>query len=156
MTSSYVKHSWHSDSTRAIEEEMSYVWNSPKLKTSALYFLFLMHHIMIFFLIIYLFSAVLGLHSSAWALSGCGKWGLSPLRRTGFSLWRLLLLWSTGSGLRLSSCGATCGISPDQESNPCPLHWQVNSYPLCHQESPCIIFKKIYDVFIAELQVEYN
>ena len=58
--------------------------------------------------------------------------------------------------LRLRSCGATCGISPDQGLNPCPLHWQVNSYPLCHQESPCIIFKKIYDVFTAELQFEYN
>ena len=34
---------------------------------------------------------------------------------------------------RLSSCGAglscseACGIFPDQGSNPCPLHWQVDS-----------------------------
>ena len=33
----------------------------------------------------------------------------------------------------LSSCGAqacysaACGIFPDQGSNPCPLHWQVDS-----------------------------
>ena len=25
------------------------------------------------------------------------------------------------------SCSAACGIFPDQESNPCPLHWQVDS-----------------------------
>ena len=23
-----------------------------------------------------------------------------------------------------------CGILPDQGLNPCPLHWQVDSYPL--------------------------
>ena len=28
-----------------------------------------------------------------------------------------------------------CGISPDQESNPCPLHWQADFNPLCHQGS---------------------
>ena len=31
------------------------------------------------------------------------------------------------------SCSAKCGIFPDQGSNLCPLHWQENSYPLCHQ-----------------------
>ena len=25
------------------------------------------------------------------------------------------------------SCSAACGIFPDQGSNPCPLHWQVDS-----------------------------
>ena len=28
-----------------------------------------------------------------------------------------------------------CGAFPDQGSNLCPLHWQVDSYPLCHQGS---------------------
>ena len=28
------------------------------------------------------------------------------------------------------------GIIPDQGSNPCPLHGQVDSYPLSHQGSP--------------------
>ena len=27
------------------------------------------------------------------------------------------------------------GIFPDQGSNPCPLHWQADSQPLCHQGS---------------------
>ena len=38
-------------------------------------------------------------------------------------------LWRAGSvtvahGL---SCSAACGIFPDQDSNPCPPHWQVDS-----------------------------
>ena len=93
----------------------------------------------------------------------------SSLKCTGFSLqWLLLLhssgsrctgfsgcgarapvvvargLWSAGSvvvghGL---SCSTACGIFPDQESNSCPLHWQADSYPLCHQGSPYFLIKK--------------
>ena len=44
--------------------------------------------------------------------------------------------------LRLSGCGAhrfsyseACGVFPGQGSNPCPLHWQVDSCPLYHQGS---------------------
>ena len=32
------------------------------------------------------------------------------------------------------SCSGACGIFLDQGSNPCPLHWWVDSYPLYHQE----------------------
>ena len=40
-----------------------------------------------------------------------------------------------------TSCSAlrswpTCEIFPDQESNPCPLRWQVDSYLPDHQGSP--------------------
>ena len=44
---------------------------------------------------------------------------------------------------RFSSCGAwlscseACGILWDRGSNPCPLHWQVDSLALSHQGSPC-------------------
>ena len=34
------------------------------------------------------------------------------------------------------SCSVACGIFLDQGSNPCPLHWQADSYPLHHQGSP--------------------
>jgi len=34
------------------------------------------------------------------------------------------------------SCSATCGILPDQGSNPCPVHWQAVCHPLYHQGSP--------------------
>ena len=36
-------------------------------------------------------------------------------------------LWGTG-----------CGIYPDQGSNLCPLHWQMDSYPLLYQGSPTL------------------
>ena len=61
----------------------------------------------------------------------------------GLSLSRPLLLRSTGSRRAGSvvvahgpSCSTACGIFPDQGSNPCPLHWQADSQPLCHQGSP--------------------
>ena len=69
--------------------------------------------------------------------------GHSSSRCTGLSLLRPLLLRSTGSRRAGSvvvahgpSCSAACGIFADQGSNPCPLHWQVDSQPLCHQGSP--------------------
>ena len=34
------------------------------------------------------------------------------------------------------SCSRACGIFPDQGSNPCLLHWQVDSLPLSHEGSP--------------------
>ena len=34
------------------------------------------------------------------------------------------------------SCSPACEIFPDQGSNPCPLHWQADSYPMHHQASP--------------------
>ena len=33
------------------------------------------------------------------------------------------------------SSSVACGIFQDQGSNPCPLHWQANSYPLYHQRN---------------------
>ena len=48
-------------------------------------------------------------------------------------------LWSAGSvvvALRLS-CSTACGIFPNQGSDPCLLHWQVNPLPLSHQRGPC-------------------
>ena len=38
------------------------------------------------------------------------------------------------------SCSVEGGILLDQGSNPCPLHWQADSLPLSHQESPSINF----------------
>ena len=65
------------------------------------------------------------------------------------SLSRPLLLRSTGSRRAGSvvvahgpSCSAVCGILPDQDSNPCPLHWQADSQPLRHQGSPHLEFLK--------------
>ena len=76
--------------------------------------------------------------------------GHSSSRCAGLSLSRPLLLRSTGSRRAGSaivahrpSCSAACGILPDQGSNPCPLHWQADSQPLCHKESPLpYVFKR--------------
>ena len=44
---------------------------------------------------------------------------------------------STGSAVAALglSCSAVCGIFLDQGSTPRPLHWQVDSHPLCHPGS---------------------
>ena len=38
------------------------------------------------------------------------------------------------------SCPTVCGILQDQESNPCSLHQQVDSYTRNHQGSPSTLF----------------
>ena len=67
----------------------------------------------------------------------------------GLSLLWPLPLRSTGSGRAGSAAmahgpshSAACGIFPDRGTNPCPLHQQADSQPLCHQGSPKeLIFK---------------
>ena len=105
----------------------------------------------------YLFLAVLGLRccsgffslvaASVGLLSSC-RAGSSHCQ--GFSCSRAQAPGSRVSmvvALRLSSigsivlahrlsCSETCGIFPNQGSNPCLLHWQVDSLPLSHQRSP--------------------
>ena len=73
--------------------------------------------------------------------------GHSSSQCAGLSLLRPLLLRSTSSRRAGSvvvahglSCSAACGIFPDQGSNLCPLHWQADSQPLCHQGSPSYVF----------------
>ena len=100
--------------------------------------------IFIYFYLFYLwlcwvFVSVRGL--SLVAASG----GHSSSRCAGLSLSRPLLLRSTGSRragsvivAQGSSYSVARGIFPDQSSNPCPLHWQTDSQPLCHQGSPNI------------------
>ena len=38
------------------------------------------------------------------------------------------------------SCSLACGILPNQGSNRCLLHWQVDSLPPSHQGSPFLLF----------------
>ena len=83
------------------------------------------------YLFIYLFLAALGLHCCVQA----SHWG-------GFSCCRAQALGCTGSvGVAHDlSCSVARGIFPDQESNPCSLHWQADSQPLDHQGSPTDVF----------------
>ena len=86
---------------------------------------------------------MLGLRFCARAFSSCGKRGPLFTAVRGPLTIRPLLLRSTCSRRAGSvvvahgpSCSAACGIFPDQGLNPCPLHWQADSQPLCHQGSP--------------------
>ena len=86
------------------------------------------------------FLVVLGLCWYARAFSGRGKRELLSIAMHG------LLLWNTGSQAAVAeahgiSCSAASGIFLDQGLNPCPLHWQANSYPVYNQRSPDF-FKK--------------
>ena len=99
----------------------------------------------LYFFLFFFILAVLGLRCCARAFSSCGERGHSSSQCAGLSLSQLLLLWSTGSRRTGSvvvahgpSCSVACGIFPDQGSNPCLLHWQADSQPLCHQGSPKI------------------
>ena len=83
---------------------------------------------------IYLFLAALGLHCCSRAFSSCSKQGLLFLAARGLLISVASLVEEHRLQARgLSSCGAraqllmACGIFPDQGSNPCPLHWQMDS-----------------------------
>ena len=74
-----------------------------------------------------------------WGVGAAPLWSAWASHCCGFSL------CSTGSrsagsnscacGLR---CSVACGMFPQQGSNPCPLHQQVDAYPLHHQGSPSL------------------
>ena len=49
------------------------------------------------------------------------------------------------------SCSTACKIFLDQGSSPCPLHWQVDSYPLYHQRSLHFTHLKILHSVIFKL-----
>ena len=116
-----------------------------------IFFLIIFIFIFIYYLwLCWVFVSVRGL--SLVVVSG----GHSSSRCAGLSLSRPLLLRSTGSRRAGSviaahgpSCSAACGIFPDQGTNPCSLHWQADSQPLCHQGSPrCTYFKVFVEEFL--------
>ena len=49
----------------------------------------------------------------------------------------------SGSGVKAHwlNCSEECGVFPDYGSDPCPLRWQVDSYPLYHEGS---LFLRIF------------
>ena len=68
--------------------------------------------------------------------SYCGSFSCCRAQALGVkaSVVATLGLWSTGSVVvtHWPSCSEACGIFPDQGWNTSPLHYQVDSYPLCH------------------------
>ena len=96
---------------------------SNKILIREFSFSFWQWHLLIDWLLCWVFVSVLGL--PVVAASG----GHSSSQCTGLSLSRPLLLRSTGSRRAGSvvvahgpSCSVACGIFPDQGANPCPLH----------------------------------
>ena len=120
------------------------------MNLAVIFFFFLNFWVIYLFIYLWLcwvFVSVRGL--SLVAASG----GHSSSQCAGLSLSRPLLLRSTGSRCTGSvivahgpSCSAAFGIFPDQGSNPCPLHWQADSQPLCHQGSPLLWFLIVKDL----------
>ena len=101
----------------------------------------LRYKVRVFFLIIlFIYFWLHWVFIAACGLSLVGASGDCWLWCVGFSLWGLLLLQSTGSVVVAHGCGcsAACGIFPDQGLNPCPLHWQADSWPLDHQGCPIL------------------
>ena len=107
---------------------------------------------MLFFiyLFIYLYLWVCWVFVSVRGLSlVVASGGHSSSRCAGLSLSRPLLLRSIGSRRAGSvivahrpSRSVSCGIFPDQGSNPCPLHWRADSQPLRQQGSPTLLYLK--------------
>ena len=82
----------------------------------------------------------LGLCCCTQAFSSCATGpGSSLVACAGFSLWWLLLSWSTDSracwlsSWVAGSVPAACANFLHQGSNPCPLPWQMDSHSLDHQ-----------------------
>ena len=75
--------------------------------------------------------------------------GLLFVARVDSSAW---WSWHTGSVVSVHglTCSAACGIFPDQGSSP---HWQVDSYPLCHQES-LQLFLNFYQPYFLHFKVK--
>ena len=105
------------------------------------------------------FSLLLSLFWLCWVFvalhrlfSSCGEWGLlfggdRLLIAVGFSCcWvKAPGEWDSVVEAHRLSCSAAYRIFPDQGLNPCPLHWQVDSYPLSHQGSPVSGLMSIYN-----------
>ena len=122
-----------------------------EIEDNFFFFFLIFIYLFIYLWLCWVFVSVRGL--SLVAASG----GHSSSRCAGLLLSRPLPLPGTGSRRAGSvvvahgpSCSAACGIFPDQGSNPCSLHWQADSQPLCHQGSPTIYIFKDF-IFFREV-----
>ena len=92
---------------------------------------------------VYLFFGCPGLRGCSHAFSSCSKWGLLfvILCRLLIEVTSLIVehrsVASCEHGL---GCPRSCGIFPDQGSNPCVLRWQVDSYPVDPLGSSVLLF----------------
>ena len=102
-------------------------------------------------MLIFLFLAELGLHCCAGCSLAVSRRGYSLAAVRGFLIAVASLvvhgLVDTGPVVVVHrpSCSAARGTFPDQGSNLCLLHWQVDSLPLSHQGSPTYCVLKTVD-----------
>ena len=92
---------------------------------------------------IFLYSllAVLGLHCWAALSLVAGAPLAGDHRRWGE--------WASATVARRLSCSKACGILLNHNSNPCPLLWQADSYPLPHQGGTCQTISCIYLMYLS-------
>ena len=122
--------------------------------------------LLLFLLIIYFCLGCTGSSLLHGLCFSCGEWGCSlvvvhGLLLAGASLVAghrlqvlgLKQLWQVGSAVAAPgllstglvvvvhelSCSMACGIFPDQGSNLCLLHWEVDSLPYSHEGSPSLL-----------------
>ena len=114
--------------------------------TVFVYYKVILLKIYLYFLLCWVFVAALGcflvVASGGYVLLQCEVFSLCGFSHcSGFSCCRVWTLGCIGSTVAAHrpqstgsvvvayrlSCSATCGIFPDQGSNLCPLHWQVDS-----------------------------
>ena len=95
---------------------------------------------------------MLALGCRKWASSNCGRGGLSCCSAQALVL-GCQQLWFAGSRAQAQSLCCTGSVAPthvgsgfpNRGSNPCSLHWQAESYPLCHQGSPpCFLLLSLF------------
>ena len=103
-----------------------------------------------------LFLAVLGLHCCAWAFSSSVMWEMHyscswASHCSGFSCSGAQAIgeWASGVVAHRLSCSKACGIFLDQGSNLCLLHRPVDSYPLYHQGSSCVLIYQTHSVHLS-------
>ena len=132
------------------------------MRKKSLYLFYIFIYLLNYFWQHWVFVAVQGL----FLVEASGSHSLVALHR--LLMWWFLLLQSTGSRARgVSSCGSwilehssilgahrlscstACGIFLEQGSNPCSLHWRVDSLPLDHQRSPKSLYINHYILSIS-------
>ena len=80
-----------------------------------------------------------------WPLCGAQAPGA---RASVVAAWAWWLLGSSVAVAHRLSCSVAYGVFPDQGSNLCPVYWQVDSSPLCHQGCPVsILFLRLRIIF---------
>ena len=114
---------------------------------------------LIYFWLCWVFVAALGLSlvvaRSGRVLSGCTA---QTSHCSGFSSHRA---WAPGHTSSIVvvyqlSCLMACEIFPDQGSNPCPLHWQLNFQPVDHHRSLQACFIKCQTHYNCSVNIQFS